>query len=279
MDERIKGWMLLGALAVSLTVVSCSGDSGEDRKSEKAESSVEESAGAEVPEPVALPELAASLSVNRMADARVPRGWPVNVRAVLYSKAGLELENPAGPWEELLSLEVRDAAGNRLPWEFTRGAGEGESVLRLGPETPAGVSWTLSSPEKIEPGTYELFLRIKSGREEALRGPHRIEILDAVPESLKPEEKFLRLLEAESRLALGDTDGAVKTLDAYLSENKNDLDAITLKAKILTEAGRGKEALAALNRMLEAFPDDAAPPEELVRERNRLMIESLKARE
>lgn len=268
------GMLLLAAFAAALPLVSCSKATPED-KTETEESS-------EAPAKVIMPDLILSLSINRQADARIPRGWPVLVRAVLGSAEGsVELSNPKGPWQELLSLEIKDASGATQAWNFERAAkaGSGDDSLELDRDTAVSAVWALESSKNIKPGIYEVFVSAQTEEGKAVRGPHRVEILESVPPEWKPEEKFRTLLEAEYRAAKGDAESAVKALDDFLSKNEADLDALVLKSKILKDAGLAKETLEALNEALEAFPAGAEPPEELLLERNRLMIESLKARE
>ncbi|MBI4582946.1 MAG: hypothetical protein HY717_02760 [Planctomycetes bacterium] len=244
------------------------------------------------------PAPAISLSANGSRHAEAYRGWPIILEASFLHPGVLEkpedvspiiLAARQGPWPRAIHLEVKTAQGGSLDWSLEP-AGAPETTLTLDAKTSGAAAW-LVSPEtssRIAEGTYDLTAVLDTSeaslasawKGKAASVPVTVR-LASEPSPLNPAlEEYKHRVFADYYGLRGERQKALAEADAWLARFPASIGGLALKAGLLTDAGKLREALALYDQAIEAWskenPKAQEPPRELLRKRRALRNELMK---
>lgn len=192
--------------------------------------------------------------------------------------APLVIKAKTGSWQEALTVEIRDAAGNLLSWPL-HPMNPADSTLTLRIEDTVQAYWFLepSETESLSPGLCTISVSFNPDKVEGLPAyvasdRFHLTIEKEAPGKVSETEKILQT--ARFALFKKDMKAAHATVDQVLTQDPENLDGLSLKASLLSEEGKKQEALTTLNNALmvyyRKFPD-AEPPLNLIQQRTELM--------
>ena len=240
------------------------------------------------------------VAVNGGREAEVPRGWPLlllvdlthpDIAAPEAEVTPLPIAAAQGDWSNAIRVTVRNARGGAETWPLHL-AQTPSQTLTLDTARQGQLLWYLAPEEtaRLAEGDYTLRATLDTtastvpgGWRGHVRAVPVLVHVSAEPATLTAEQEAEK---AEVLVAYalwrGDTTQALAHLDARLSRQPADYNALTLKADILVAAGRNEEALALYNQAIDAYlaqnPNAGEQPEGLLVKRGLLQEKVYKLR-
>lgn len=217
------------------------------------------------PAPVA-PAIVVSLSINSGIEIEIARGEPMLLVVGLVDPRDPPVKISIAA--DTLRIEARDAKGQPVSWPFH--AVKPSPVIEL--QRSAIAAWRLAPDEvtAIAPGKYAAVATLAlPGGAPRVSVPVTVSIVDRPAAST--------LLAAVDAKWAGDPTRAGTIVDELLAKQPKDYQARAFKGDLLVAAGDKRGALreynAALTAFRAAYPKAQEPPIELLRKRNKLLLE------
>ena len=208
------------------------------------------------PEPV-QPRL--YVTANGSDTPQIPAGWPLVLTVSVHAPGSdpMKLEAPSGSWASLVHLALPDAAWKPRPLEFAARS------ITLDAVSSGLLMWTMT-PEELDAiprGTYRILATLEVPESGSVRGQAAtVKLVKALPK-LTPEQDVerSRLLVTVLR-ARADAAGAEQEADALLERLPASSGAILLRVDLFEAAGKRPEAVALLDRAIDAAVGGAPTP-------------------
>ncbi len=209
----------------------------------------------------------------------IPAGWPLVLKASLHAPGGASLRIAAasGPWSSLVRLTLPEGPWKLRPVEITAPA------IALDATTSGLLLWTMM-PEELDAvprGTYrfEAHLESRDSGDGAWSGAVRgsaavVQLVEAIPRLTEEQDLERSKLLVTVLMRRGDAAAAERTADELLQRRPKHPRAILLRVDLLEAAGKRGEAIALLDRAIEAVigptPSAKSWPRDLMRRREEL---------
>jgi tetratricopeptide (TPR) repeat protein len=235
---------------------------------------------------ILFPPIVIGVDLNEYRNTSLFHSWPLLVTAKLFNENLFQENVPvklSSNWKDAFHFIIKNSNGDIVSWPFHLVASPGENIT-LDSTTIAELAFWLDGEEtnQIPAGDYKLiavldstaYPELGSNFSSVRTDTHKIKILDE-PASLSIEQKAEKdMLFANLNLLKGDDEKALEYLNNILGYNPNDLRAILLTGKLLEDQGDYGSAMFAYSKavdiFLEANPDPAEPPFELLQAQNDL---------
>ena len=205
-------------------------------------------------------------TVNGLHSIHVFQGWPLMLEAALFHPQIFDTNAPplniaadAGRWSDLLTLQVQDASGTNVSWPFALLNSPGAAVTLDG-QHMVQLMWVLSPQQTslLVTGAYEITVTLDTT---SVSNPAAwIGAITALPVELQLDTEPLPLTPAQTEAkyrtlaqyysALGNSAEALNQINLLLQSDSNNIGGLSFKGALLAEAGRNRDALAAVDQAL-----------------------------
>ncbi len=212
------------------------------------------------------------VTANDSDTPQIPAGWPLVLKVSVHApgSAPMKLEAPSGSWATLVRLALPDASWKPRPLEFAARS------ITLDGASSGLLMWTMTPQELdvLPRGTYRISATLEAATGSARGQAATVTLVKALPK-LTPEQDVerSRLLVTVLR-ARTDVAGAELEADALLKRLPANPVAILLRVDLFEAAGKRAEAVALLDRAIDAATGGAPTaknwPRDLVRRREEL---------
>ncbi len=236
-----------------------------------------------------------TLSLNCLGEATIAPGSPILIEVALSTPDGRDsgtsvfIANDAGPWSELLKVEIRDSQNQIVPGLGLQPLFTTEGSITLNGETLGTMAWAVTSEaaNALPPGEYSVVAVLdtqtssSAWKGKTSSGPSALTV-KATPADLNENEaRLVALADVRINGFLGDHDTALSLVEAYLGDHPKDGLMLEERADTLAKAGKFAEAVVAYDAALaNVAPQDESPlrePPHLLLHKRALAAEAAKA--